>query len=300
MSYTVSYFNNADDTTPKNYSLFEWLENTINPPEHLKRLVIGYRDTMLRKDKIKIPCITISATFHTKRNLDNIQEKNGLICIDIDRFAKKKTTPSNPCLDMTLAKELISSHPCCLYVGESCSGGGDGMYAIFKIAHSDRLEDYFEYFKKTLAIKGINIDGSCKDYSRCRFFSIDPEAYFYPDCKVFKLKEQQVCDEKPTTPIRTYQPTNIIDSIGRAHSVIQQAVNSGIDLTSSYDDWIKIGAALYNEFREEGRGLFHLVSSVNSEYKVSDCDKKYDQCSRMNKTNISSLYYIASSYGIRY
>ena len=70
-----------------------WLKNTINPPKDLLKKVQHYRKTLDKRDKLVIPCITVSASFNDVRNLDNIKKETNLICLDIDR-------DSNPCLDM--------------------------------------------------------------------------------------------------------------------------------------------------------------------------------------------------------
>lgn len=314
--FTVSFFNNAEDAIPKNYDLFKWLEETINPPAHLKDIVLKYRETLLRKDKINLPCITISANFHTRRELSNIYQKNSLICIDIDRFSKSKKKTQNPCINFELAKEFLSNNPSCIYVGYSSSGGDvGGLYAIFRIAEADRLEEYFEAFKTSLQRNGINIDESCKDYTRCRFFSYDPEAYFNPNAKAFKLSPPAPTTEqqKPLSNSNNYNKpqhhnnnnqqrqynNNIAMDADKIYKIIQQCEARFIDITSDYNDWITIAGALYNTFMEDGRGFFHRLSALNGGYNQKECDKKFNSCKRMS-ANMGSIINIAHKYNIRY
>jgi len=296
---TASYFNSANDTTPKDIDLLEWLSWTINPPKEYENAVLNYRKTLLRKDKIKIPCITPSAAFKNHRELEDIKHKNAIICFDIDRFAKSKKSPQNPCIDLVLVKEFVRQHPACLYAGFSCSGNDSGLYVIMRIGHSDRLIDYFEYFQKSFVRHGINIDPSCKDYTRCRFFSIDKEAYFNPDAKVFILKDDK---EKPSTQLKSNSNTGmkILDDLDKAWVIVKNCEANSIDITSDYSDWAKIAAALNNSFGEDGRVIFHRLSAIYTSYNYDECNKKYDQCKKMNKVTLSSLFYIASSYGVKY
>jgi hypothetical protein len=300
----ISYFNTAEDTTPKDRSLDEWLKMTISPPENLEALVLKYRETQLRKDKVKIPCITISSRLEGHRNLDSIVEKTGFIAIDIDRFSKSKKKKSNRCVDMLLVKELFMEHPCCYYSGFSC--GGDGVYAIFKIDPEIELIEYFNYFEESLSRVGLNIDESCKDYTRLRFFSIDKEAYYNPNAKVLKIKPKEQEEEKPKEQEPEFKPqtreraAERLSNWEKAKKVVELIEQTSIDITSSYDDWVKIAGALNNEFGHDGNSLFHRLSSFHPDYKWEEVNKKYKQCSNMTKVSFSTFLYIANSYGIRY
>lgn len=294
---TSSMFNNAEDIIPKDFDLFKWLKWTINPPKEYEEKVLKYRETYLRKDKIKIPCITPSAAFHTERNLNNIQHHNPIICFDVDRFSKSKKTPQNPCINFDYAKEFFSKHPSCIYAGFSCSGNDDGLYVIMLIHHKDKLLEYFEYFRESLALKGINIDPSCKDYTRCRFFSVDREAYFNPDAKPFKLSEPK---KEVVAEVRRETGVQIIDDADKVWKVVLECERLNIDITSNYQDWIKIGAGLFNSFGEDGRNFFHRISAIYSGYDNKETDRKFDSCKRMNKITLGSFFRIANDYGIKY
>ena len=285
----ISKFNNPKDTTPFEYDLEKWLLETINPPKLLLNAVNRYRNSMNKEIKSKLPCITVSANFKDHRSEKNIKEKNPLIVLDIDRYAKKGK--HNLCVDMLLVKEMFMNHPCTLYCGYSVSG--DGIYAIIKLYTSDSLEKYFDYFQEKLANIGINIDGSCKDYARLRFFSHDSEAYYNPKAKRYKLPVEKV-----------YVPFEPIASIGdeeKVQAIIEVIERNGIDITSSYGDWTKIAGVLNNNFGVNGRDYFHRLSKMNFEYDHSNCDRKYRQCSKMNKvTSLGVLFNICKDYGVRY
>jgi len=282
----VSYFKSVSDTVPKDFSLHKWLKDTISPPEELKNQVEKYRSTRDKKLKTRIPCVTISATFKRIRNLDNIKVKNGLICLDIDK-------DSNPIADMILVKNHIKKHPSTLYVGFSVSR--QGIYAIIKISEQKPLIKYFEYFKEKLKEIGITIDESCKDYTRLRFFSVDEDAYYNPDAKVFVLpKKPKKPKKKKISDIATK------GNLDKVEAVVSLIEDNAIDITSDYNDWVKIAGALYNAFGENGRDFFHRVSKYNHSYKEKEADRKFDNCRNMTRVTLSSFFYIADSYGIRY
>lgn len=307
----ISFFNNVWDTSPKEYDLDRWLRETINPPEHLEAEVELYRQTFDKKVKEKLPCVTISASFSNVRNLDNIAVKNNFIVIDIDRTAKgknAKTKKCNICVDMQLAKEMFMQHPCTYYTGFSVSN--DGVYAILALESADELDSYFKDFQEKFARIGINIDESCKDYTRLRFFSVDKDAYYNPDALYYQKPKKEVVEfkapavQKPTVDYNNPNfPERFSGNLNNRQKVelLTTAITyHKIDITSNYNDWCKIAGALYQEFGEGGRDFFHAISQHHSSYTFKDCETKFTQCKNMTKVNLSSVFWIATQYGIRY
>ena len=83
-------------------------------------------------------------------------------------------------------------------------------------------------------------------------------------------------------------------------TVIRRIENSHTDITSNYNDWIKIGFAFANEYGISGRDYFHRVSKFYPGYSFSDCDKQYDLCLKTptKRTNIASFFYLAEQAGV--
>lgn len=288
----ISMFYDVKDVIPKYYTLEAWLEQTINPPVELEEAVLKYRETFDKKLKEDLPCCTISAAFNEKRSLDNIKHKNKLICIDIDRHTKSKKKKCNLCIDMLLVKEMFINHPCTVYCGYSVSG--DGIYAILRIHNENELEKYFNLFKENLSRLGINIDDVCKDYTRLRFFSVDREAYYNPDALYYKAPEEK--KERKPTP-KEYISKTDTEKVEKIIEIINQ---TGIDITQSYEDWVKVAAALNDGFGDTGLQYFHQVSMNHPDYDPKETDKKYFNCSKMNKIKLAAFFYVANSYGVRY
>jgi hypothetical protein len=274
----------VSDTKPKDVSLDKWLSDTINPPDELKNKIVNYRKTKDPKAKLKIPCITVSATFKKVRNLDNIKSKNELICLDIDK-------KENPVADMNAVKEYLSHHPATLYTGFSVSN--EGVYAIIKIDKKDKLIKYFIHFRKSLKSIGINIDESCKDYTRLRFFSYDKTAYYNPDAKLFQIPKKKKFKKVKFTGVSK-------SNLNKVESVVSLIEQNAVDITTDYNDWVKIAGSLYNAFGETGRQYFHRISRYNHGYKQKAADLKFDRCRNMNRISLSTFFYIANSYGIKY
>ena len=295
MPYKVSQYNHVEDKYSKDYDLDTWLKQTIEPPEVLRRKVELYRKTLDKSEKAKIPLITVSANFKGIRNLTNVNEHLPFICIDIDRYSKKnprtgKRKPCNLCMDVQLVKEMFIEHPSTYYCGFSVTSS-DGVYAIIKLNELGKIDKYFEMLKDKLSNIGINIDESCKDITRLRFFSYDPEAYYNPDARGLKLPAKKVVKER----------VNVVANVSDYDKVEKLAAmceHHGIDITGNYEDWIKIGSVLNNNFGDSGRGIFHRFSKQYSEYDAKKVDKKYDHCKRMMVNNIGLIVNLCKNYGL--
>jgi hypothetical protein len=294
----ISYFKTVRDTKPKTIFLDDWLEQTINPPKDLKKQVSKYRSLGGQNLKLKIPAVTISASFKKIRNLDNIKTKNQFIVLDIDRYAKSKTAPCNLCLDFDRAKEVFKSFNSCYYVGYSVSSDGDkvkdGMYAIIKLKKGTSLKKAFNFFKEKLQRIGINLDESCKDYTRLRFFSHDSTAFYNPEAKDFVIPKK-----KKIRPGENKGNASKTDT-EKVETVIILIEDNAIDITSNYEDWYKIAGALNAGFGEGGRSYFHKISRFHHAYNETKTDRKYSNCTNMKMVTLSSFFHIANAHGIRY
>lgn len=290
----VSYFENVNDTVPKTIILEKWLKQTIKPPKELKQKVLKYRNLQSKSAKLKIPCITVSARFKKVRNLDNIKEKTNLICLDIDRYSKK--SKCNICIDFKKTKELLSQFKSTMFVGYSVSSDGEnvsnGIYVIIKTHPKDSLSKVFKFYRKKLSRVGINIDESCKDYTRLRFFSYDPSAYFNPDAVAYKIPSQKKVKYKAVNASKS--------DIEKVENVVKLIEENSIDITSDYEDWYRIAGSLYNAFGDNGRQYFHRISKYYPDYKYKKADRKFDGCRNMKNVSLSTFFHIATKHGIRY
>lgn len=75
---------------------------------------------------------------------------------------------------------------------------------------------------------------------------------------------------------------------------------SGIDITSDYTDWFRIGTAIASTYGEQGREYFHIISKFHNSYTIMECDKKYDQCLRDANPSITigTIFHLAKQHGI--
>jgi hypothetical protein len=68
-----------------------------------------------------------------------------------------------------------------------------------------------------------------------------------------------------------------------------------IDLTCSYEDWLKLGFA-FTEMGEAGRGYFHRISRFNGGYDFAHCNRQFDKCLKGRKTGITLKSFFAAAH----
>ncbi len=238
-----------------------------------------------REEKSKIPCVTPSGVF-PYRNAKSLTSHSGLICIDMDKIK-----------NIEEIKDKLKKDPFSYAVFNSVSG--TGLAAFVKIDPEKHLESFLGLEKYYLDNYGYKIDESCKDVSRARFVSYDPDLFTNPNSEVFEdYITEKVGTSNPESNIKSKEET-----IAEVEYVVQKVLDKKIILgNDSYDDWLRIGFALVEGLGEAGREYFHRVSSVSQKYNQGECDKQYDYCLNGNepieKITIKTFFYFAKEAGI--
>ena len=106
--------------------------------------------------------------------------------------------------------------------------------------------------------------------------------------------------QAPKTAATDFGQTPETDTSARVEALISELRSSGRDITSDYNDWLKVGFALAGEFGEAGRSYFHAISSLYPDYDQAESDTKYNECLKSDngRTDISTLFYLAKNQGI--
>lgn len=232
-----------------------------------------------RKEKVCAPGVTPSGTF-SYRSSGNLIQHSGVIALDFD--AKDN--------EVFPADEIATS-PYVWAMHRSVSGFG---WVVYVKIDPDRHSDAFLALEKHFAneYKAI-VDPSGKDVGRFRFVSHDPELFHNAQARTWK----KYLPKKTIMPRgKVYVHTN-----NDIEHIINQVRARGIDITSEYSDWIKIGMGLANQYGEQGRKYFHQISSVSSKYDQADCDRKYTNLVKTNRgqVGIASFFWIAQLAGIQ-
>ena len=280
----ISYYSNVEDNVGTEISLRDFLfcDKYKEQIEHIRSIKDEEQQKSLKK---QLPLATISGTFAPTRKAENLVSHSNLLCVDID----KKDNMSVPWFDNL--KNEWHNIPQILYAAHSVRG--EGWFAIFHIAYPEKHRAHFEALQRDFANSGLVVDKSCKDVSRMRTISYDPEPYVN---EAATLYNKVWVEPKPTIHI-PYSGGDDKEDVEKCCRII---ADRGIDITATYDDWFHVGAALAS-LGKRGRSLFHQVSSQNAKYKASETDKKFDNLLRnVSNIKIGTFFHICSQYGINW
>ena len=230
-----------------------------------------------RLEKSKVQAVTISGVFKERKS-DKLVEHSGFICIDID--AKDQISK----IDI----EAIKQDPYVFAVHLSVRGFG---YAVLiKIDPEKHLEAFLGIENYFFINYSIVIDKSCKDTSRLRYVSYDPDIFINEKSKVFKkyLPKKEV----------KIQQTKTIVVKSDFDEMVRQA--SSMNLFDDYQNYIQLAFALVSEFGQNGRYYFHQLCSCSNKYNQEQADKHYDKALTRKGTGITiaSVYYVFKQAGI--
>lgn len=89
------------------------------------------------------------------------------------------------------------------------------------------------------------------------------------------------------------------NSLEHAQHVVKRVLESGFVLTDPYDQWVTVGMAC-TEFDEQGRQLFHDLSSMSSKYDQRSTDRKYDELLRTSRGQVTfaTVAHMAKNAGV--
>lgn len=272
--------------------------------------------THRRELKKKLPAITPAGVFYPSRKAENLISYSGYICVDIDG----KDNPTIENWSVT-AHYIGSLSPCVLYAG--VSAGGNGCFAIYRIATPQRYAEHLASIVAELNGKGIIADKACKDIARLRFASYDPTPYInreptthtLPECvtstanngakEAISRPQQVQADQVPhraekneNRAIIANRPTTL--AIERIERAVQELVERGLNIAEQHYDWVRIGFALASTYGEQARPLYHAISAQSSKYKRNECDAQFTLCLRSKGISIGTLLDYFKRVGVRW
>lgn len=220
-----------------------------------------------------LPAVMPSVVIEGERKRENIRGFTNLICIDIDK--KDNEMP------MEEIFKILKSLPYVAFAQRSCSG--EGYYAIIPIKYERNHLEHFLALEEDFAQMGITIDKACKDETRTRFFSYDPDRYVAEKCEAYVrrvpcTKGAEVAVSTATEPPRfstlthSSSPEDLMAKLDKACEGIE-----AYDVCPTYQAWFEVGAALAKELGEDGRRYFHQLSRGYEGYDAYEADQKYSE-----------------------
>lgn len=258
-----------------------------------------YKDDILRLravfDKEKrnalkrsLPQATISGVFSPTRAKNNLSQHSGLICVDIDA----KDNPD--ILDWETLKQDLSVLPQIAYCALSVSG--KGLFLVIPLRYPEKHLQQFRQLQIDFRKMGIMIDSACSDITRLRCLSYDEHPIINENATLYEGVYVEKPKHKSFPTCFIYEGENTSAEVAVCCRKIQQC---GIDITASYDDWLKVGRALAT-LGESGRSLFHICSRQNAKYNAAKTDKMFTDLLRRNyqQVNIGTFFWMCKQYGI--
>lgn len=258
-----------------------------------------YKDDILRlravfdKEKCNalkrsLPQATISGVFSPTRAKNNHSQHSGLICVDIDA----KDNPD--ILDWETLKQDLSVLPQIAYCALSVSG--KGLFQVIPLRYPEKHLQQFRQLQIDFRKMGIMIDSACSDITRLRCLSYDEHPIINENATLYEGVYVEKPKHKSFPTCFIYEGENTSAEVAVCCRKIQQC---GIDITASYDDWLKVGCALAT-LGESGRSLFHICSRQNAKYNATKTDKMFTDLLRRNyqQVNIGTFFWMCKQYGI--
>lgn len=314
-------FSHRLSTTPiKTINLWEWLilENKYTP--YINDIRASSNEEERKFLKSKLPAITPSGVF-SKRKADCLVEPTNLICIDIDG----KDNPSIS--DMEELKKKLCKLSYIMYCGLSASGKGLFCIIPYKDYRNHKL--HFNALEQEFKDMGIVVDSSCSDIGRLRFYSYDEYPYANPDAEIYTRTLEKVPEikqsrfhqktdivhnsnqtlqniDKNTMSLEEFflSPTNMdyasatpLSKTQKVERLLKRVIEEKKDITLIQKDWIAICCIIKNLFGDEGRELFHQVSSFYPKYDYDEADDEYSKDRSKYLYNTDRLFEIAAKYG---
>ena len=279
----ISFFNNIKANRPdKKTSILEFLNNVKHGFWNELITPINNEPDKKKRQELKnktLPYVTISAEFQEVRRTDSPFVHSGFICLDIDDSTDLQHDWTN------IIKDKFT-------FGAFKSASGLGVAVIVKIKENLNKEQHREVYLSLenyyLKNYGIILDPACKDYTRARYVSFDPDTFINEGAEKYTG-----AFKKESKPIKV--PV-IITGENDIEYIIEQINASKIDITTTdYKPWLEIGFAIASEYGERGRSYYHQISQYSTLYNHEKCEKQFDKClkSESNGINIATLFYYA-------
>lgn len=293
----ISLYKGVKDNTGTVVDLMEFLKGRSNEAD-IKRLRATMDDAERKRIKQTLPCATISGVFSPTRKRENLKEHTGLIVLDFDG----KDNPDVK--DWESIKQQCARVPQIAYCSLSVSG--KGIFMLIPLAHPSLHEKHFDALVSDFKSIGLIVDPSGRDVTRLRFVSFDEKPYINPNAIPYRkvYKDPHQCRQKAKSEERGIFPAPVYDAadtLTKVTRLCRELVTREIDITEGYNNWLAVGFAL-SELGEEGRNLYHMVSSVNPEYNTKETDRKFSECLRSHNGSIGigTFFEKCSECGVRY
>jgi predicted P-loop ATPase len=279
----VSFYPSITKTNSREVSdIISILENIKNGvyEDYVYPVRNAKNDKEKKEAKSKAPCITTSGTFSQRGN-DYLLQHSGLIAIDFDHLE-----------DIGDAFNLLINDVYSFAVFRSISG--NGLCAFVKIDGRKHLEAFLGLERYYWQTYNLEADRACKDVSRPRYLSYDPDLFLNEQSQPFK----DYVKRETKAEIKAFESFKGGDHYQQKFERVLSRVNC--DITQGYDNWVKLGFAIASEYGESGLDYFKQLSQYHPDYDAYKTEKKYRSLlgDRNSGITIRTFYYLCKLNGI--
>jgi len=283
----VSSYSSYRDNRSIPVNLLKWLQS-----DRYAHKVIAIRSMKekAKRDKIKatLPAITVSGLFEPTRKEEHLIQHSRLFCIDIDY-------KGNEWVNFQSLKHDLFQNQHIAYAGLSVSGRG--IFLIIPIENPKEQKRHFVALKNDFKKRGISIDTAPQNVASLRGYSFDSNALFRHSPVAYNKIPHPVLVKRKNRFETLNEGFSKPGTQQKVERTIQIIIDNRIDITTHEPDWFRIACALANEFGEQGRAYFHLVSQFHPEYRYGSTDQKFDNAltSQYVRIGIGTFFQIAST-----
>lgn len=297
----ITLLESHSNPKPIGYSTFKQLLNDVllkpemvEAGKNLAELAMSDNEAF-KKKKERLPAFIIGKFSY--RNAESCEVMEPYFCFDIDKIEPADVT-------QMLDKLQEWEYTCAAY--PSVSGMGIRLIVKAEFEAGARLPMYnlaasvlsaylgipAEEEKKREDIPGAYINTSTHDLPRLWYYSGITDYRSRSSFKSFKSPAQL-----PTPPQNRVQSG--ASESEKVEATVREIERRGIDLTSDYDSWMRVGMSLAS-FGEAGRDWFHRVSAMYSGYTHKECERKFDDYVKKasGKVTIATFFKFAKDAGV--
>lgn len=271
----------------------------------LKNIEIGTYEEIIKnirktEDKEKrinlkksLPAFTVSGLFEKTRKKENLKKHSGYICLDLDPFINGVKNFD----DIEFVKNSLKTSEFTYSVFKSASGKGLAWIVRIESNHHERAFDGLrQYLFNTL---GILCDETCKDISRLRYVSFDPDIFINQKAKTFKQYVKKETKGKRKTRENEKPPIEDLEKQKERIESLLKRLNK--DITGDYHKWLRIGFAIASSFGEEGEKYFLQISKFYPLYDEYKAKRQYRYCLRHyegSRITLGTFFHYVKEAGI--
>lgn len=306
VTYFASYTSRVHKIIPLSQVLSDFRTGSYESLiQDVRRVLAEEGGMAYSKAKKHLPVIAFCGEFSGGHAKSNIVKYNNLMIIDIDHLPED---------DMERVRECLMSDEYVFSFWRSPSGAGyKGLLHLeyinddqsYNLDHKHKAA-FNQVSKYLFDTYNINLDQSGSDYSRICFVGYDNDLVIKEqykcvriDCAMLKsitfvssnsklLNNHNINFSKPSK-IYNIKGKNDRRSRDIIVSIIKYLSKRNLSITSTYDEWLRVGFAIANTFNYDiGLKYFIKLSQLDPDkYNENNCVEKLMECYRTGNGTIT-------------